>query len=214
MADMRTQIAAAMFKPVPGGYVFREPYRWPFRQSAHYLVNEAQKDQLIAMTVPKRPILWQISIWGTLCLMVAVAGIAVWACTRHDDPTLIDTIGMIVLTFVQVIVALSILRWRKLRRIRPLLASLQTTDLKITRSDMQHQTTNAMSIRQLILVGAINVMTCSSLLISAMIFLLLGRSVGFFYLGGGLLFGTLAIVYYRRLIDRVESAPAKAAASS
>ena len=214
MTDMRTQIAAAMFKPVPRGYVFREPYRWPFTQSPHYLVNEAQKDQLLAMTVPKRPILWQIAIWGTLCLMVAVAGIAVWAYTRHDDPTLIDTIVMIVLTFVQVIVALSILRWRKLRRIRPLLASLQTTDLKITRSDMQRQTTNAMSIRQLILVGAINVMTCSSLLISAIIFLLLGRSVGFFYLAGGLLFGTLAIVYYRCLIDRVESAPAKAAASS
>ena len=79
---------------------------------------------------------------------------------------------------------------------------------------MQRQTTNAMSIRQLILVGAINVMTCSSLLISAIIFLLLGRSVGFFYLAGGLLFGTLAIVYYRCLIDRVESVSAKAAASS
>ena len=79
---------------------------------------------------------------------------------------------------------------------------------------MQRQTTNSMSIRQLILVGAINVMACSSLLISAIIFLLLGRSVGFLYLAGGLLFGTLAMVYYRRLIDRVESAPAKAAAST
>ena len=75
MTDMRTQIAAEMFKPVPGGYVFREPYRWPFTQSPHYLVNEAQKDRLLAMTAPKRPILWQIALWGTLCLMVAVAGI-------------------------------------------------------------------------------------------------------------------------------------------
>jgi hypothetical protein len=40
------------------------------------------------------------------------------------------------------------------------------------------------------------------------------RATCFVYLTGGLLFGTLAIVYYRRLIDRVESAPAKAAAGS
>jgi hypothetical protein len=215
MSDTSTQIAAAMFKPVPGGYVFREPYRLPFTRSCHYfLVNDAQKDQLLAMFVPKRPILWQAALWGTLCLMVAVAGIAVWAYTRHDSPTLVDAIGMIVLTFAQVFVALLILRWRKLRKLRPLLASIPTTDLRITRSDMQRQTTNAMSIRQFILLGAINVMTCSSLLISAIIFLLLGRSVGFLYLAGGLLFGTLAIVYYRRLIDRVENAPVKAVASA
>jgi hypothetical protein len=106
MADTRTQIAAAMFKPVLGGYVFREPYRWPFSQSPHYLVNEAQKDQLLTMTVPKRPILWHIALWGTLCLMVAVAGIVVWAYTRHANPTLIDTISMMALTFAQVVVAL------------------------------------------------------------------------------------------------------------
>jgi hypothetical protein len=41
-----------------------------------------------------------------------------------------------------------------------------------------------------------------ALRISASIFLLLGRSVSFVYLTGGLLFGTLAIVYCRRLIDR------------
>jgi hypothetical protein len=211
MTDTRTQMAAAMFMPVLDGYVFREPYRWPFTQSPHYLVNEAQRDKLLAMTVPKRPILWQIALWGTLCLMVAGAGFVVWAFTRHENPTLIDTISMMVLTFAQVVVALLILRWRKLRELRPLLARLPTTDLRITRSDMQRQTMNAMSIRQLILLGAINVMACSSLLISGIIFLVLSQSQGFFYLAGALLFGTLAIVYYRRLIDRVENTPAKAA---
>jgi hypothetical protein len=58
------------------------------------------------MTVPKRPILWRIALWGTLCLMVSGAGFVVWAFTRHENPTLIDTVSMMILTFSQVVVAL------------------------------------------------------------------------------------------------------------
>jgi hypothetical protein len=210
MTDTSSRIAAAMFMPVPNGYVFREPYRWPFTPSTHYLVNEAQRDKLLAMTVPKRLIVWQIKLWGTLCLMVAAAGFVVWALTRHESPTLIDTISMMALTFAQVVVALLILRWHKLRGLRPLLASLPTTDLRITGSHMQRQAMNAMPVRQLILLGATNVVACSSLLIGGIIFLVLNRPQAVFYLAGALLFGTLAIVYYRRLIDRVENIPANA----
>ena len=206
LADTRTQIAAAMFKPVPGGYVFCEPYRLPFTQSPHYLVNEAQKDQILATIVPKRPILWQVTLWSAICVMAAVAGIAFWPYTRHGDTTLTDMIGMIVLTFVLVLVAFVLLRWRTLRGLRPLLASLPTTDLRITRSDAQRQVTDAMSTRQLILVVAAAFIACSSFLINAIIFLMMGRSVGFLYLAGGLLFGAPAIVYCRRLIDRVGNA--------
>jgi len=204
MTDTRAQMAAALFMPVPDGYVYREPYRWPFTQAPHYLVNEAQRERLLAITVPKRPVLWQIALWGTLCLMVAVAGVVVWAFTGHENPTLIDAMSMMILTFAQVVAALLILRWRKLRELRPLLSSLPTTDLRITSSDMQRQATNAMSIRQLILLGAINVMACSSFLVGGVVFLVLRQSQGFFYLAGALLFGTLAIAYYHRLIDRVE----------
>lgn len=213
MTDTRTKMAAAMFMPVPEGYVFREPYRWPFTQSPHYLVNEAQRDKLLAMTVPKRLIVWQIKLWGTLCLMVAAAGFVVWALTRHENPTLIDTISMMALTFAQVVVALLILRWHKLRGLRPLLASLPTTDLRITRSHMQRQTMSAMSVRLLVLLGASNVMACLSLLISGIIFLVLNRPQAVFYLAGALMFGALAIVYYRRLIDRIENTPAEAVTS-
>jgi hypothetical protein len=56
MADLRAQIAAAMFQPISGGFLFREPFRL-FSTAPHYLVDEAQKDQLVAITIP---ILWQI----------------------------------------------------------------------------------------------------------------------------------------------------------
>jgi hypothetical protein len=41
---------------------------------------------------------------GTLCLMVAGAGFVVWAFTRHENPTLIDTISMMILTFAPLVV--------------------------------------------------------------------------------------------------------------
>jgi hypothetical protein len=66
MTDIRTQVAAATFMPVLTDTCIREPYRSPFTQSPHYLVNEAQRDRLLAMTVPKRPILWQIAL-GAHC---------------------------------------------------------------------------------------------------------------------------------------------------
>lgn len=209
MTEMRAQMAEAMFMPVPDGYVVREPYRWPFSPSPHYLVNEVQKDKMIAMTIPKRPVLWQIGLWGTLCLMVAGAAFMVWAFTRHDNPTLIDTISMMVLTFAQAAVALLVLRWRKLRELRPLLATLPTTDLRITRSQMRRRTMNAMSVRQLIVIGSINLMASSSLLTSGIVLLALGQSKGLFCLAGTLLFGALAIVYYRSLIDRIANTQAE-----
>src|SRR6267154_1513174 len=67
MADTRTQIAAVLFRPAPGGYVYREPYGWPFGEAPHYLVNEDQKAAIMEITLSKRPILAQVILWGTLC---------------------------------------------------------------------------------------------------------------------------------------------------
>src|SRR4030081_1220433 len=79
MADMRTQIAATLFRPAPGGYVYREPYRWPFGAAPHYLVNEDQKAAIMAIVISKRPILAQVILWSTLCAMVAIACVGSWA---------------------------------------------------------------------------------------------------------------------------------------
>ena len=98
MANTRTQIAAALFQPVPGGYVYREPYRWPFGQAPHYLVNDEQKAALLAIIVPKRPVLWQVVLWSALCLIVAVTCVGLWLYTGHDTPTALDTLAVVVLT--------------------------------------------------------------------------------------------------------------------
>src|SRR4051794_15676412 len=40
--------------------------------------------------VPRRPIVGQPGMRGTLCLMVAAALVGIWLCTDHDTPTALD----------------------------------------------------------------------------------------------------------------------------
>jgi hypothetical protein len=204
MADMRTQIAATLFRPAPGGYVYREPYRWPFGEAPHYLVNEDQKAAIMAIVISKRPILAQVILWSTLCAMVAIACVGSWAITGHDTPTGIDIIGMIVLTVAQVILALVILFWWKRRRLRPLLATLKLTDLRISQSEMRAAATNAMSVKQIVIAGVAGVFASTAMLVSGAVQLALRQPTGFIWLGCSLVFAGLAYYYFKQLIARTE----------
>jgi bacteriorhodopsin len=204
MADTRTQIAAVLFRPAPGGYVYREPYRWPFGEAPHYLVNEDQKAAIMEITLSKRPILSQVILWGTLCAMVALACVVLWAITGHDTPTGIDTILMIVLTVAQIILALAILFWWKRRRMRPLLATLPLTDLRINHSEMRAAATNAMSVKQLVITGVASVVASTAMLVSGIIQLVLRQPTGFIWFGCSFVFAVLAYYYFKQLIARTE----------
>jgi hypothetical protein len=204
MADTRTQIAATLFRPAPGGYVYREPYRWPFGKAPHYLVTEDQKALILDITVSKRPILSQVVLWTTLCAMAAISCIGLWTATGHDTPTAIDIIGALVLTFAQLILALAILFWWKRRRLRPLLATLPPTDLRITQSEMRAAATNAMSLKQIVIVGVAAVFASTAMLVSGAVQLALGQPVGLVWLAISLVFAVLAYYYFKRLIDRTE----------
>jgi hypothetical protein len=202
MADTRTQIAATLFRPAPGGYVYREPYRWPFGEAPHYLVNEDQKAAIMAIVISKRPILSQVLLWGTLCAMVAVACIGLWAYTGHDTPTGIDTIGIVILTVVQVILALAILFWWKRRRLGPLLATLPPTDLRITPREMRAAATNAMSAKQVVIAGVASVFASTAMLVNGAVQLALRQPIGLIGIGCSLVFAGLAYYYFKQLIAR------------
>lgn len=202
MTDTRTQIAATLFRPAPGGYVYREPYRWPFGQAPHYLVNADQKAALLAIIVPKRPILWQVALWSALCLMVAIACVGLWLYTGHDTPTALDTLAIIVLTVAQVILALVILFWWKRRRLRPLLATLTPTDLRITQSEMHAAATNAMSGKQMVITGVAGVLASIAMLVNAALQLAWRQPTGLLWLAGSFIFAGLAWYYFRQLVIR------------
>ena len=206
MSDTRTQIAAVLFQPVPGGYVYREPFRWFTKTCPHYLVDEQQKSMVLAIMTPRRPVLWQVGFWSMLCAMVAIACVAMWAYSGHDSPTLTDTAGIAVLTIAQLATAFALLRWRKLRRLRPLLATLPRTDLQISQSEMRKAATNAMSGRQLAIALAANVFAASAMLLNAALQLPRRDPMGFFWLVLSLPFASLAAYYLRLLIGRTAKA--------
>jgi hypothetical protein len=208
MADTRTQIAATLFRPTPGGYVYREPYRWPFGEAPHYLVNEDQKAAISAIVISKRPILSQVILWSALCAMVAISCVGLWATTGHDTPTGTDTIGIVVLTIAQVILAVAIFFWWKRRRLQPLLATLSPTDLRITASEMRAAATNAMSAKQIVVAGAASVFASTAMLVNGAIQLATRQPIGFVWLGCSLVFAGLAYYYFKRLIDRAEKTAA------
>jgi hypothetical protein len=204
MADTRTQVAAVLFRPAPGGYVYREPYRWPFGEAPHYLVNEDQKAAIMDITLSKRPILFQVILWSTLCAIVAISCVGLWAVTGHDTPTGNDTILIILLTVAQVILALAILYWWKRRRMRPLLATLPLTDLRISQSEMRTAATNAMSVKQIVIAGVSGVFASTAMLVSGVVQLVLRQPTGFIWLGCSLVFAGLAYYYFKQLIARSE----------
>lgn len=154
MSDL--QIAASLFQAAPGGYVYREPYGWPFKHALHYLVTEDQKIAILDVVVPRRPILWQVALWSTLCVFVAVDCVALWLYTGHDTPTGFDIFAVLALAATQVLVALVILFWWRRRQLAPLIATLTPTELRITRSDMRKPATNAMSSKQLLFGGPVS----------------------------------------------------------
>lgn len=204
MTDMRTQIAATLFRPAPDGYVYREPYRWPFGQARHYLVTADQRDALLAMVVPKRPILWQVVLWGALCIFVAIACAGVWLYTGDDQPTTLDTFAMFVLTVAQVLVALAILFWWKRRRLRALLATLTPTDLRITRSEVRAAATNAMSGRQLVIAAAAGAVASVAMLADAALQFEWGQPMALLWFAGAVIFASLAWYYFQQLIARAK----------
>lgn len=69
-----------MFKPVPGGYVFRAPSRWVFWGRRFYFVNEMQKAELVSIIAAPGPRRLRAHIF-----MVALFGLIFF---RDHDPRL------------------------------------------------------------------------------------------------------------------------------
>src|SRR5580693_7314394 len=99
MSESRRQIDAMLFKPVPGGFIYRAPNPWIFGRADHYVVNEQQKAEVLGMLVAPRPLLRLAAIVAGALLWGAAMGTVGWAFSGHEDPTFGDAVIMIVMTF-------------------------------------------------------------------------------------------------------------------
>ena len=79
MADNREAI---MFKKVPEGYLFRAPNPWLFGRARFYLVNDAQKAQLLAIVTARS----QAVFWVALVALIGASTAALAYGFGHDVP--------------------------------------------------------------------------------------------------------------------------------
>jgi hypothetical protein len=152
---------AIFFKQVPGGYVFRAPNPRLVGRADHYLVSQAQQDEIDAILTPRRPFL-ALAVW-IIAFLALVASLAWFHVSVAAHPTT-GLVVLLVVLFVALPVAILVLHMyasRKLRRLQPVLAGAPLTDQRITRADMSLFGRNKrLSYRQLLDAGVGSACVC------------------------------------------------------
>jgi hypothetical protein len=162
MSESRRQIDAMLFKPVPGGFIYRAPNPWIFGRADHYVVNEQQKAEVLGMLVAPRPLLrLAVIVAGTL-LWGAAMGTVGWAFSGHEDPTFGDAVIMIVMTFAALFLALHLALRRRLRQVQPILAAATRTTAAITSGEIRAAISKTTSFKTAVVVAAMSAFGCAA----------------------------------------------------
>jgi hypothetical protein len=154
------EIEAVLFKQVGGGYVFQAPNRWVFGRSSRYLVNDAQKAELLTIIAPPRPTVRIAVITIAILLWAIASAIIVWAISNHEEPTASDALAILALIVVPIFLTLLVALQRNLRRMQGVLAGAPRTEQRITRRELRRAMANAVSLRRSVLIGAVWTITC------------------------------------------------------
>ena len=114
-----------MFKPVPGGYVFRAPNLWVFGRKRFYLVNETQRAELLSIIAARglqraRGHIFMVALVG----LVFSATMIVAHASGHSEPTALDAVLLLGLVPFCIYGALVISIWPIARRLKPVLAGV------------------------------------------------------------------------------------------
>jgi len=155
MADNREAI---MFKKVPDGYVFRAPNPFVFGRARFYLVNEAQKAQLLAIITARSP---AVFFWVVVLVLIAAGTAALAYGTGHDNPTVGDVIIMLGLIPLWLYSAVLISTRPTARK----LAGLQPTDQSITSADLRKAVRKTMSFGQYLTLGVSQAILAAALIV-------------------------------------------------
>jgi tetratricopeptide (TPR) repeat protein len=189
------QVRSALFKQVPGGYVFRAPNPKVFGRPDHYLVNEAQRDEIVAIISPRRPMLL-LAMWiGGFFFLALGAAVVSLIVLAPDYPITVGGV-LIAAMLLVVILALHLSASRKLRRLQPLLAGTPRTDQRITTAEIRQALNKESSYRQQLRVGISAAIACVvSAAAAAVLAYLRNPDVSVFSDFLPLLFGFNAIIF-------------------
>jgi hypothetical protein len=209
------EVQSVLFKPVPGGYIFQQPNPWLFGRSSRYIVDPAQKAAILAIIVPRLPVRRIAVITAAILLWVVVVATLVWAFgSGHDSPTAGDFVAIFGLIVVPLIAAIIAALQRNLRRMRPILAAAPRTDEKITRGELRHAMTNALTFKRALFIGAAWSLTCAmqafSLFLRNARHPLLGDTQSYVNMFTALVAAGLAVYYLGIAIRTLRQKPAAA----
>jgi hypothetical protein len=169
MSESRRQIDAMLFKPAPGGFIYRAPNPWIFGRADHYIVSEQQKAKLLGMLVAPRPLLRLIVIVVGILLWGAAMATVGQAFSGHEDPTVGDAVIMVLMSFAALFLALNLTLRRKLRRMQPILAAATPTAAAITSGEIQAAMRKTTSFKSAVFVAAMSGFGCAAQIISLVI---------------------------------------------
>jgi hypothetical protein len=112
-------IAARSFKPVDGGYLLVTSHPWLLGTGPAYIVNETQKEALIAVMPPRRPFLVFALLLAAMIAFIFGSALGATAIAAHP---LIYRFGLMTVAGAGMYVFLVVMIRRKLRRMTTILA--------------------------------------------------------------------------------------------
>ena len=210
MATAGDNVRSALFKAVPGGWVFRSPNPWVFGDTPHYLVDDAQKTQIEAILTPRRPaVLAALLIGGLLAWTVAVATF-MWAFAGHQDPTPGDIGVMIVLIVSPFLALLPIAGFLQRHRLRHILAELPLTNERISYAEVRKNVRAVTPIKQSLNALVASLFACFAATFAVLIHLATKHFVfdAYVALWGfvAAAFGFTSITWYREVLRKAQTA--------
>ena len=212
MSKVGDQIKFASFKQVPGGYVFRAPNPKVFGRSDHYLVDEAQRDQIVAIMTPRRPGLLLAAWVGGYFLAVA-AGV-VWLTVFAPGFPITVLLVLIAGMLLAAILGLHLAARRNLRRLQPILAGARSTDQRITIAEIRLALNQRLSYRQLLRAGIGSAIACVVSAAGVVVLLYVRRPgasffselLPFIFCFNAIVFGLSSVSHLRKALQNKEHA--------
>ena len=115
-----SRIAAKSFKPVDGGYLLVTSDPWLIGTGPAYIVTEAQKEALVAVMPPRRPLLVFVVV---LAWYEVAFGLGSWVALNDLVPKELFWLGNTAVGSAGIYAFLVVMIRRKLRRMAPILAN-------------------------------------------------------------------------------------------
>jgi hypothetical protein len=206
MGTSSNSTKSAFFKKVPGGWIFRSPNPWVFGDTPHYLVNDAQKAQIAAIVVPRRPVVFAVMLVAGILVWAVVVSTFMWAFSGHEDPTLGDLAKMVVLIIIPMLAILPVAALIQRHRLAPVLAEAPLTNERISYAELRQNVEAATPLKQLINACIASVFACFAGALAVLTHLATRHFVfdGYVTVWGfvTITFGVVSVVWYRRCLRK------------